>query len=500
MTRREGKAWRVAVTIPLGRTAVSYTQDRAKIIARQYGRFGTKMTAHLKIDPSGLPSRFPQANSDQGSVSHIQDDPRTGQSSDFALPDGAKLLKVLLENASVGVCMSDAQLRVILHNQQLKHLLDYPDQLFDRPTVMLEDLFRFNAERGDYGTGNIDELVNKRVALAQKGLSHVYQRETSTGTVIEVRGFPIEGGGFVSIYSDVTEQRKKTNQLEAIVSHFPGGICLFDEDMRMVQHNAKLKELLDYPEALFADGPPNLEQLFRFNAERGEYGPGRTDDLVRQRLELLKNPRHHEYRRKRPNGTVVEVRGGPVGGGGFITTYVDVTEEYRNQELIVHMAHHDSLTDLPNRTLLMERLRDEVARAKRGFPMALLYLDLDKFKPVNDTLGHAVGDQLLRAVADRLRAGTRETDTVARLGGDEFVVVQTGINDQADACVLAERLVDKLCTPFEISGADIQIGTSIGIALAPEHSVDAAELLKLADKALYRTKTDGGRGYTFAMA
>ena len=456
------------------------------------------MTAQLKMDPSGLPSQFPQAGDVHEAVNPTLDDAEAGRADDGALLDGGKLLQVLLKNAPVGVCMSDAELRVILHNRQLKQLLDYPDELFERPDVMLEDLFRFNAQRGDYGAGDIEDLVDKRVALAKKGLSHVYQRETATGTVIEVRGFPIDGGGFVSIYSDVTEQRKKTNQLEAIVSHFPGGICLFDEDLRMVQYNSKLKDLLDYPDELFSNGPPNLEQLFRFNAERGEYGAGRTDDLVRQRLDRLKEPRYHEYRRKRPNGTVVEVRGGPVGGGGFITTYVDVTEEYRNQELIVHMAHHDSLTDLPNRTLLMERLRDEVARAKRGFPMALLYLDLDKFKPVNDTLGHAVGDHLLRAVADRLRAATRETDTVSRLGGDEFVVLQTGINDQTDACVLAERLVDKLCASFEIGGTDIQIGTSIGIAMAPEHSVDATELLKLADKALYRTKTEGGRGFTFA--
>ncbi len=410
----------------------------------------------------------------------------------------SKLLEILLENSPVGVCMSGQDLRITLHNRRFRELLELPEHLFDSQNLTLADLFQFNAERGEYGPGDAQAIVADRMARAREGIAHVYERERPNGTVLEVRGLPIKEGGFVSIYTDVTEQRRKTRQLEAIVDHFPGGLCLFDKNLEMVQHNESLIQMLDYPRHLFGDRGPSLEQLFQLNAERGEYGPGDTAEIVKQRMDRLKEPRAHEYRRKRPDGTVLEVRGAPVEGGGFITTYVDVTAECQSQELIAHMAMHDSLTGLPNRALLMDRLRGAIASAKRGQPMALHYLDLDKFKPVNDNYGHAAGDKLLQQVADRLRDGTRESDTIARLGGDEFVVIQTGITTGEDATILAQRLIDALGEPFPIEGNQIEIGASIGIAMAPENSLSADELLRLADHALYRSKSQGRRQFCFS--
>ncbi|MEM6498889.1 MAG: GGDEF domain-containing protein, partial [Pseudomonadota bacterium] len=149
--------------------------------------------------------------------------------------------------------------------------------------------------------------------------------------------------------------------------------------------------------------------------------------------------------------------------------------------------------------LLMDRLRGAVAAAKRGQPMALHYLDLDKFKPINDNYGHAAGDKLLQQVSDRLRAGTRETDTIARLGGDEFVVIQTGISTGNDAKILAQRLIDSLGEPFHIEGNHVKIGVSVGIAMAPDNSSSADELLRLADHALYRSKSQGRHQFSFSV-
>ncbi|MEM7748852.1 MAG: PAS-domain containing protein [Pseudomonadota bacterium] len=410
----------------------------------------------------------------------------------------SKLLEILLENSPVGVCMSDQDLRITLCNRRFKELLELPADLFDNRSLTLAELFQFNAQRGEYGPGDIQMLVDDRMARARECIAHVYERERPNGTVLEVRGLPIKEGGFVSIYTDVTEQRRKTRQLEAIVDHFPGGLCLFDKNLEMVQHNENLIQMLDYPRHLFGDKGPSLEQLFQLNAERGEYGPGDIAEIVKQRMDRLKEPRAHEYRRKRPDGTVLEVRGAPVDGGGFITTYVDVTAECQSQELIAHMAMHDSLTGLPNRALLMDRLRGAVASAKRGQPMALHYLDLDNFKPVNDNYGHAAGDKLLQQVADRLRAGTRETDTIARLGGDEFVVIQTGISKGDDATILAQRLIDDLGKPFPIEGTQVKIGVSVGIAMAPLNSSSPDELLRLADHALYRSKSQGRHQFCFS--
>ena len=158
---------------------------------------------------------------------------------------------------------------------------------------------------------------------------------------------------------------------------------------------------------------------------------------------------------------------------------------------LVHMAHHDALTELPNRVLFRENLERELIRVRRGGELAVLCLDLDQFKSVNDTLGHPVGDGLLRAVADRMRESVREMDVIARLGGDEFAIVQVGAKQPESAIVLAERLIAAMARPFEIAGHQVVVGTSIGVAIAPSDGDDPEQLIKSADMALYRAKTDG---------
>jgi diguanylate cyclase (GGDEF)-like protein/PAS domain S-box-containing protein len=175
----------------------------------------------------------------------------------------------------------------------------------------------------------------------------------------------------------------------------------------------------------------------------------------------------------------------------------DVTERARAEERIAHMAHHDALTDLPNRVLLRERLEAGLLHVRRGAQLAVHYLDLDTFKNINDTLGHPVGDELLKAVAARLCGCVRDHDTVARLGGDEFAIIQTGLTHGTDAAQLAQRLRDALEAPYELGGQLINIDASIGIACAPGDGTDADQLLKNADMALYRAKADGRGTYRF---
>ncbi|MGE0500612.1 MAG: diguanylate cyclase [Rhizobiaceae bacterium] len=308
-------------------------------------------------------------------------------------------------------------------------------------------------------------------------------------------------GAVNHIANYVETLRERVRLLEAVIENFPGGLSLFDADLQMVICNERQRSLLEYPEELFAKGYPSMEQLFRFNAARGEYGPGDVDEHVTRRMALARECKPHHYERTRPNGTVIEVRGEPIAGGGFVTTYLDVTEERRNQALIAHMAHHDMLTNLPNRALFADRLQTAVALAKRAGLLAVLYLDIDRFKPVNDTFGHKAGDDLLIAVAGRLRGSIRENDTVARIGGDEFAIVQTGIREERDATVLANRVVREIARPFELAGREVVVGVSIGIAFAPTDGVTVDELLRNADMALYRAKTAGrGRFNLFRQA
>jgi len=285
--------------------------------------------------------------------------------------------------------------------------------------------------------------------------------------------------------------------LQAILDNFPGGISVMDCDLRIIFANPAARRVLDLPDSMFVGDPPFLEEIFRFNARRGEYGPGDVEQQVSARMELAKARKPHVFERQRPDGITIEVRGAPVEGGGFVTTYIDVTERRRNEARIEHMAHHDALTELPNRVLFHKRLGEELARIARGGNLAVLCLDLDHFKNVNDTLGHPVGDVLLKMVAERLSNCLRDTDVVGRFGGDEFAVIMPIVDGIRDAEGLARKLIDVLSSPYEIGGQEIVIGASIGIAIAPSDGNAADALLRNADIAMYRAKADGRGQFHF---
>ncbi|PZQ16894.1 MAG: diguanylate cyclase [Ancylobacter novellus] len=179
-----------------------------------------------------------------------------------------------------------------------------------------------------------------------------------------------------------------------------------------------------------------------------------------------------------------------------LTTSLDISDRKRAERHLRYLAHHDALTDLPNRSLLHERVRHEIAQSRRsGSKFALHLFDLDRFKGINDVLGHHFGDRLLRAVADRLRTTVRESDTVARLGGDEFAILQSNVANFDDTKDLARRIRTALAAPFRFEGEEILTSASIGIALFPDNGFDVDELLKNADLAMYRAKADGRDGF-----
>jgi diguanylate cyclase (GGDEF)-like protein len=221
-------------------------------------------------------------------------------------------------------------------------------------------------------------------------------------------------------------------------------------------------------------------------------------DAMRQTMEVLPTARTPDSRiRHLADGRTLAINLVKVKGDGWLLTIEDITDRKAAAAKIAHMAHHDALTELPNRVRLLDKLGEAIARSRRGERFALLYLDLDHFKAVNDTLGHPVGDALLRQVSQRLRAQMRDTETVARLGGDEFALVQS-IEEPGDAAVLADRLIETIRQPYDLEGNKVTIGTSVGIALIPDDGEDADTLMKNADMALYSAKGDGrGRRHFF---
>jgi diguanylate cyclase (GGDEF)-like protein len=271
------------------------------------------------------------------------------------------------------------------------------------------------------------------------------------------------------------------------------GLIMIDEDSRVQIYNRWARELFDVPEEMLRQ-KPKFSDIIEFQASRGEF-----DGVDPARMELFKkhafNPMvRSTYMRETPAGRIIEVRTVPFPEGGAVRTYTDITELKAAETEIARAARHDLLTELPNRLHFHEKLARMIGRAKReNAPFALHYLDLDRFKAVNDTFGHQAGDAVLREVARRVGGLAGPEDLVARLGGDEFAILQPGSADGAEAARLAESVVAALDDPFEIDGQLFRIGASVGISLAPADGLDADRLIKCADLALYRVK-DAGRG------
>jgi diguanylate cyclase (GGDEF)-like protein/PAS domain S-box-containing protein len=206
------------------------------------------------------------------------------------------------------------------------------------------------------------------------------------------------------------------------------------------------------------------------------------------------------WRHRKANGTTIEVNVYTQAviyedRSSALVTVIDVTKRRQIEAHVSHMAQHDAMTGLANRSLLQTKIDDALLSVRYGSRMALLCIDLDRFKEVNDSLGHAVGDELLRMTSERLLESVHVNDTVARLGGDEFAIVQCRINDPEDAILLADRIIEAVSRPFKIKGNDVKIGASVGMVLAPDQTSDADNILKMADAALYQAKSAGRNCY-----
>jgi diguanylate cyclase (GGDEF)-like protein/PAS domain S-box-containing protein len=285
-------------------------------------------------------------------------------------------------------------------------------------------------------------------------------------------------------------------RLDAALNNMSQGLIMFDAADRIVVCNDLYIEMYGLSREIVKPGCSFVE-LLRYRAEAGE---SVHRDIEQYRADLLAAMAQGKVMSsilETADGREVLVTNSPMAAGGRVATHSDITERRRAEVKIAYMAHHDALTDLPNRLWLYEQLQQTLARQKRGEHLAVFCLDLDRFKDVNDAHGHPVGDLLLKSVADRLRQCIRDTDTVARLGGDEFAIMQVGASQPTDATSLASRLIEVIGAPYALGGHQVTIELSIGIALAPGDGLDPEGLLKNADLALYRAKSDGRGLYRF---
>jgi diguanylate cyclase (GGDEF)-like protein len=286
------------------------------------------------------------------------------------------------------------------------------------------------------------------------------------------------------------QERRQNERFQAALGNMSQGLCMFGANEQLIVSNGRFQEIYHLPAGSTVPGLSMIEILGTSPSFPSEPNGSTNADLA-EYLGLCSQRSSAMLVQELADGRTIAVTHEPMPGGGFVDTFTDITGQRRAEAQIAHMALHDPLTDLPNRVLFRQRLESALHRVSRGESCAVLCLDLDQFKGVNDTLGHPVGDTLLEAVTDRLRRIVRPTDTVARLGGDEFAIVQSSRDHPAAATALATRLLRELSTPFEVAGHQIVIGVSVGVAIAPGDGSDPDVLLKSADIALYQAKSDG---------
>jgi diguanylate cyclase (GGDEF)-like protein len=292
------------------------------------------------------------------------------------------------------------------------------------------------------------------------------------------------------------ELERANAKADAALNNMLQGLVMFDSSTHLVVFNQRYIDMFGLPPDIIK---PNisLRDLLRHRVAIGSFSADEVENYIVKLLATVAEGKPFSEVTTLPDGRIISIVNRPMAGGGWVATHEDITERLRADEKVKHLARYDALTDLPNRATFYERMEDALGRLRLFESIAVLSLDLDRFKNVNDTLGHPIGDRLLQAAAGRMRQCVRADDIVARLGGDEFAVVQVAAGGPPDITELARRLIDSVGAPYDIDGQQVVIGVSVGIAIAPTDSAMADTLMKQADLALYRAKADGGGVYRF---
>ncbi len=390
-----------------------------------------------------------------------------------------------------GIVFLDAEGRYILWNKKYSEIYSRSSDLFE-PGARLEDTIRIGVERGDYpeAIGREEEWLAERLTkLYQPGGRH--EQTLADGRVILIEERLTEGGGIIGLRVDITElkQREASFRLLFDSNPVPMIVCSLANE-RILGVNDAAVEHYGYSRAEFEK--LTIRSVQAFESEPPWAGDRSSDEQAAR-----------TWKHVRADGTLIDLAiysrhlvydDQPA----VLLALMDMTERKRAEARLAFMAQHDGLTGLPNRTLLRQQMDEILLHTRRTTDkVAVLVLGLDNFKSVNDTLGHGVGDKLLRGVAKRLRSTLREEDVLARLNSDEFAIIQSGLARPEDAVLLSRRLLEAIGEPYLLDGHSIVIGASIGIAMAPGDGDDSEKLLKNADMALSRAKNDSRGTFSF---
>ena len=361
-----------------------------------------------------------------------------------------------------------------------------PQELAERMADIQQQMERLGARNADVGLkarDDIEEFSFKSDLLLLASI---------------VTSVMLAGLALLLIQWMINSMRQRSSaQLSAALEGMRQGLIMFDGELRLIVCNAYYAQMYGLGAEHTQPGT-SLRAILEHQVETGT-SPINIEDFVESTLASASKPSLGVVEQQLHDGRIISVVNAPLSTGGGVTIHMDVTEKRNSERQIAFLAHHDALTGLANRVQLREHIAKSLKHLGRGKKLAVLCLDLDKFKDVNDTLGHSVGDSLLCAVAKRLRDIVRDSDLVSRTGGDEFAIVQSGAEPPAVAsAALAGRVVEALSVPFDLGDHHVVIGASVGVAIAPDDGHDVDQLLKNADMALYRAKDDGrGRFHFF---
>jgi diguanylate cyclase (GGDEF)-like protein/PAS domain S-box-containing protein len=390
-----------------------------------------------------------------------------------------------------GIVFLDADGRYILWNKKYSEIYSRSSDLFEHG-ARLQDTIRIGVERGDYpeAIGREEEWIAERLTkLYQPGERH--EQILADGRCILIEERLTEDGGVIGLRVDITElkQREASFRLLFDSNPVPMIVCALDDERILGVNDAAIAHY-GYSRAEFEK--LTIGNVQAFESEPPWAGDHSSDELTAR-----------IWKHVRADGTLIDLaiysRQLVYGDRpAVLLSLMDITERKRAEARLAFMAQHDGLTGLPNRGQLRQQMDEMLQHTRRSSDkMAVLMLGLDNFKAVNDTLGHGVGDKLLRSVAKRLRSSLREQDTLARLNSDEFAIVQSGMARPEDAVLLARRLLEAIGEPYLLDGHSVVIGASIGIAMAPGDGEESEKLLKHADMALSRAKNDSRGTFSF---
>jgi diguanylate cyclase (GGDEF)-like protein/PAS domain S-box-containing protein len=412
------------------------------------------------------------------------------------------VMDATLDNMAQGLCVYDKDFNVLVRNRRYLEIygLGEHDAL---PGTPLIELVRNSVREGIHDPGwDADAVYNEFISRLIENKDPVLHRKLADGRIIEIRTQPMANGGWVATFEDITAQeraaealREQHRRFDAALNNMAHGLAMLDKDLNLIVCNRRYLDMYGLSPEVVRPGS-TMRAIVEHSVALGNYRDITPDEIITGYFDRLSAGQYLSHRQL-ADGRIFKVLYEPMEHGGWVAIHEDVTERRKAEQHIAHMAHHDALTDLPNRVLFRERMAEGLLKTEAtGEPLALLCLDLDHFKAVNDTLGHPIGDQLLTAVAERLAKVVGRTGMLARLGGDEFAILLHAATAQA-AETLARRLVRTMTEPFVIEGHLINTGLSVGIAVAPGDGTAGDHLMKCADLALYRAKSEGRGMFRF---